>query len=62
MPTSVSVAAGANGRHLFTESGTFLIIAPDTGRLTAVRDYTEVGAALLHHTYPFIEKRIGASC
>jgi hypothetical protein len=62
MPASASVAAGANGRHLFTESGTFMIIAPDTGRLTAVRDYTEVGADALHHTYPFIEKRIGASC
>lgn len=53
--------AGAHGRHLFTESGTFLVIAPDTGKLTAVRDYTEVGAEGLPHTYTFIEERIRGS-
>jgi hypothetical protein len=46
------------GRHLITDSGTLLIIAPDTGKITAVRDHTEVGMGRIHLTYPFVEERI----
>jgi hypothetical protein len=45
------------GRHLMTTTGSFLILAPDTHKLTAVRDYTEVGDRL-PLTYSFIESRI----
>lgn len=45
------------GRHLMTTTGSFLILAPDTHKLTAVRDYTEVGGSL-PLTYSFIESRI----
>ena len=45
------------GRHLMTTTGSFLIVAPDTQKLIAVRDYTEVGSRL-PLTYPFIESRI----
>jgi hypothetical protein len=56
--TTPAVQEGAQGRHLLTESGTFVVIAPDTGKLTPVRDYTEVGIQRLPYTYPFVEERI----
>jgi hypothetical protein len=45
------------GRHLMTTTGSFLILAPDTQKMVAVRDYTEVGEHL-PLTYSFIESRI----
>ncbi len=57
VPTTALHAYG-RGRHLITESGTFCLIAPDTGKQTFVRDYTEVGIARLPLTYPFVEARI----
>jgi hypothetical protein len=45
------------GRHLMTTTGSFLILAPDTQKMVAVRDYTEVGDRL-PLTYSFIESRI----
>jgi hypothetical protein len=56
-PTSVLHAYGP-GRHLFTQSGTFYVMAPDTGKRTCVRDYSEVGITRLALTYPFVEARI----
>jgi hypothetical protein len=59
VPSLRAVANNAAcGRHLITESGTFLVIAPDSGKITAVRDHTEVGMTRIHLTYPFVEARI----
>lgn len=60
MPATPGIC-GAYGRHLITESGTFLVIAPESGALAAVRDYTEVGMDRIHLTYPFVEERIRTS-
>ena len=58
---SQAIASSAEGqragRHLMTTTGSFLILAPDTQKMVAVRDYTEVGEHL-PLTYSFIESRI----
>jgi hypothetical protein len=48
-----------NGRHLITDSGEFFV---NVNTVTIhVRDFTEVGADLIHLTYPLIKNYISAA-
>ena len=48
-----------NGRHLITDSGEFFVNVK--GDTICVRDFTEVGADLIHLTYPLIKNYISAA-
>ena len=48
-----------NGRHLITDSGEFFVNVK--GVTIRVRDFTEVGADLIHLTYPLIKNYISAA-
>lgn len=41
------------GIHLITDTGSFLLYGS-----MWIRDFTEVGATLIHHTYPFTQSRL----
>jgi hypothetical protein len=45
-----------NGRHLITDSGEFVLGLH--GAILRVRDFTEVGANLIHLTYPLVAKSL----
>ena len=47
------------GRHLITECGEFVVGI--NGALVRVRDFTEVGADLIHLTYPLVAKALNQS-
>ena len=47
------------GRHLITECGEFVVGI--NGALVRVRDFTEVGANLIHLTYPLVAKALNQS-
>ena len=47
------------GRHLITDSGEFLVGI--NGIVIRIRDFTEVGADLIHLTYPLVAKALNES-
>jgi hypothetical protein len=47
------------GRHLITDCGEFIVNV--NGQTCHVRDFTEVGADLIHLTYPLVAKSLNHS-